>query len=208
MKTSDSHREDRSKGRAEPKCRSNLAGATSASGVSSRKPCSLAPIALSISSFPCPVGHLVRLFPWSLVPCSTVPALPWLGNGLHRSEHALAYDDLRDWIKALEKARRTQAHPRRSFAGARNHRDHRPREQDGLASARSRSGNSKEYAPGGPALLFENIKGHPGHKVLINQFGSERRMAMALGVDRLDEIAERITGLMNMKPPRGTASTS
>ena len=36
------------------------------------------------------------------------------------------------------------------------------------------------YSPGGPALLFENVKGHPGHKVLINQFGSERRMALAL----------------------------
>ena len=62
---------------------------------------------------------------------------------------------------------------------------------------------AKKYAPGGPALLFENVKGHPGHKVLINQFGSERRMALALGVDRLDEIAERISGLMNMKAPEG-----
>jgi 4-hydroxy-3-polyprenylbenzoate decarboxylase len=62
---------------------------------------------------------------------------------------------------------------------------------------------AENYAPGGPALLFENIKGHPGHKVFINQFGSERRMAMALGVDRLDEIAERIKGLMNMKAPDG-----
>jgi 4-hydroxy-3-polyprenylbenzoate decarboxylase len=39
--------------------------------------------------------------------------------------------------------------------------------------------------------------------VLINQFGSERRMAMALGVERLDEIAERIIGLMNVKAPTG-----
>jgi 4-hydroxy-3-polyprenylbenzoate decarboxylase len=43
-----------------------------------------------------------------------------------------------------------------------------------------------------PALLFENIAGHPGHKVFINQFGSQRRMAMALGVDNLEQIAERI----------------
>ena len=57
------------------------------------------------------------------------------------------------------------------------------------------------YAAGGPALLFENVKGHPGHKVLMNQFGSERRMAIALGVERLDEIAQRITGLMNIKAP-------
>jgi 4-hydroxy-3-polyprenylbenzoate decarboxylase len=39
--------------------------------------------------------------------------------------------------------------------------------------------------------------------VLINQFGSERRMALALGVDRLDQIAERIHTLMNVKPPSG-----
>jgi 4-hydroxy-3-polyprenylbenzoate decarboxylase len=62
---------------------------------------------------------------------------------------------------------------------------------------------SQEYAAGGPALLFENVKGFPGHKVLMNQFGSERRMAMALGVNRLDDIAERIQGLMNVKAPGG-----
>ncbi len=68
---------------------------------------------------------------------------------------------------------------------------------------RSKDGTPQDYAPGGPALLFENVKGHPGHKVLINQFGSERRMALALGVERIDEIAERIQGLMNLKPPTG-----
>jgi len=45
------------------------------------------------------------------------------------------------------------------------------------------------HAPGGPALLFENIKGYPGAKVLMNQFGSERRMRLALGVDSLDDVA-------------------
>jgi 4-hydroxy-3-polyprenylbenzoate decarboxylase len=113
----------------------------------------------------------------------------------------LAYDDLRDWIKALEKAgelRRigeavspeleiTEITDRVSKIGARG-------------GAKSGAG---KYAPGGPALLFENVKGHPGHSVLINQFGSERRMALALGVDRLDEIAERITGLLNLKAPEG-----
>src|SRR5260370_20913995 len=57
--------------------------------------------------------------------------------------------------------------------------------------------------PGGPALLFETVKGANGIPVLINQFGSERRMQMALGVDRLDEIAERIRQLLNMKSPEG-----
>src|ERR1039458_9680903 len=117
----------------------------------------------------------------------------------------LAYDDLRDWIKTLEKAgelRRigeevspeleiTEITDRVSKIGAKARAD---------VGAKGSAGN---YAPGGPALLFENIKGHPGHKVLINQFGSERRMALALGVDRLDEIAQRIKGLMNMKPPEG-----
>jgi 4-hydroxy-3-polyprenylbenzoate decarboxylase len=117
----------------------------------------------------------------------------------------LAYDDLRDWIKTLEKAGElkrikeevspeleiTEITDRVSKIGAGG----KPDAKTGKSAAK--------YAAGGPALLFENIKGHPGHKVLINQFGSERRMAMALGVERLDEIAERIKGLMNVKAPEG-----
>jgi len=57
--------------------------------------------------------------------------------------------------------------------------------------------------PAGRLCSSRNVKGHPGHKVFINQFGSERRMALALGVERLDEIAERIRGLMNVKAPQG-----
>ena len=115
----------------------------------------------------------------------------------------MAYDDLRDWIKTLEKhgeLRRigeevspeleiTEITDRVSKIGAGRSADVK--------------GGAGKYAPGGPALLFENIKGHPGHKVLINQFGSERRMALALGVDHMDEIAERIKGLMNVKAPEG-----
>jgi 4-hydroxy-3-polyprenylbenzoate decarboxylase len=101
-------------------------------------------------------------------------------------EPPLAYEDLRDWIKALEKAGELKR----------------------ISEEVSPELEITEIADrvskrGGPALLFENLKGHPGHKVFINQFGSERRMAMALGVDRVDEIAERITGLLNMKPPEG-----
>ena len=40
----------------------------------------------------------------------------------------------------------------------------------------SKWGPRGSHGPGGPALLFENVKGHPGAKLLINQFGSERRM--------------------------------
>src|SRR6202161_3078821 len=56
---------------------------------------------------------------------------------------------------------------------------------------------------GGKALLFENVKGYPGSKLLINQFGSARRMRLALEVDALDQIAERIRGFMDVKSPQG-----
>jgi 4-hydroxy-3-polyprenylbenzoate decarboxylase len=55
----------------------------------------------------------------------------------------------------------------------------------------------------GPALLFENVKGYPGSKILINQFGSARRMRMALDVESLDDVAERIRGFMDVKSPQG-----
>ena len=42
---------------------------------------------------------------------------------------------------------------------------------------------------GGPALLFENVKGSR-LPLLINQFGTERRMCLAFGVQRLDELGE------------------
>jgi len=123
----------------------------------------------------------------------------------------LAYDDLRDWIRTLEKNGElkrvreevsadleiTEITDRASKVGSRSHPSSKERSMDGAPSFKGR------YAPGGPALLFEQVKGFPGRSVLMNQFGSERRMAMALGVDRLDEIAERITGLMNVKAPGG-----
>src|SRR5688500_13625099 len=37
----------------------------------------------------------------------------------------------------------------------------------------------------------------------INLFGSMRRMSLALGVNDLDEIGGRITGLQQTKPPEG-----
>ena len=47
---------------------------------------------------------------------------------------------------------------------------------------------------GGKALLFENTdKDFP---VLTNLYGSERRMAMALGVERLEDISERLNSLV------------
>jgi 4-hydroxy-3-polyprenylbenzoate decarboxylase len=39
--------------------------------------------------------------------------------------------------------------------------------------------------------------------LLINQFGTERRMCLALGVDRLDDVADKLTDLIEMQPPQG-----
>jgi 4-hydroxy-3-polyprenylbenzoate decarboxylase len=103
----------------------------------------------------------------------------------------LSYRDLRDWIATLERAgelKRIRA------------------EVDPILEVTEiadRASKSKNPRPGGAALLFENLKGHPGSKLLINQFGSEKRMQMALGVNSLDEIAGRIRELLNMKSPEG-----
>jgi 4-hydroxy-3-polyprenylbenzoate decarboxylase len=55
---------------------------------------------------------------------------------------------------------------------------------------------------GGPALLFE----HPGgseHQLLINQFGTERRMCLALGVEKLDDAGAKLADVLEMQPPAG-----
>ncbi len=49
---------------------------------------------------------------------------------------------------------------------------------------------------GGKALLFENT-GYD-FPVLMNAYGSERRMCLALGVDNLDDVAKEIEGLFQM----------
>jgi 4-hydroxy-3-polyprenylbenzoate decarboxylase len=106
----------------------------------------------------------------------------------------VAYNDLREWIAALDSAgelKRVRA-------------EVDPVLEITEIADRVSKGAARSYGrPGGPALLFENVKGTGGIPVLINQFGSERRMQMALGVDRLDEVAERIRQLLNMKSPEG-----
>ena len=60
---------------------------------------------------------------------------------------------------------------------------------------------------GGPALLFEQPVLEGGSisdiPVGINLFGSMRRMALALGVDDLDQIGTRIEQLIKLKVPEG-----
>jgi len=55
---------------------------------------------------------------------------------------------------------------------------------------------------GGPALFFENPR-NSSVPLLINTFGSYRRTAMALGVASVEEVAQRIEALLEIKPPSG-----
>jgi 4-hydroxy-3-polyprenylbenzoate decarboxylase len=54
---------------------------------------------------------------------------------------------------------------------------------------------------GGPALLFENVVGKQ-IPLLINAFGSAKRMALALGVDNIETIAGEIAKLIQTRPPK------
>src|SRR5438876_3358468 len=55
---------------------------------------------------------------------------------------------------------------------------------------------------GGPALLFEHPKGSR-HPLLINQFGTERRMCLAFGAPSLDAVGSRLGEVLEMQPPEG-----
>ena len=106
----------------------------------------------------------------------------------------MPYSDLREWISALDRAGeliriKAQADPILEIAE--------------ITDRVSKWGPRGKHGPGGPALLFENITGYRGSKLLINQFGSERRMTMALDVSSLDEISDRIKMFMDVKSPQG-----
>jgi 4-hydroxy-3-polyprenylbenzoate decarboxylase len=58
---------------------------------------------------------------------------------------------------------------------------------------------------GGPALLFERPKGSE-LTLLVNQFGTERRMCLAFGVDSLDEVGRRVGEILELQPPEGLAA--
>ena len=88
----------------------------------------------------------------------------------------MAYNDLREWIAALERAGelkriKTEVDPVLEIA-----------EITDRVSKGSFAGEGARATlkPGGPALLFENPKGSP-IPVLINQFGSEKAHAHGAG---------------------------
>ena len=114
----------------------------------------------------------------------------------------MAYDDLRAWIAALQRAGelktiRTEVDPILEITEITD------RVSKNVGAGVPPVQPVDGQWPGGPALLFENIKGHPGSQLLINQFGSARRMNLALEVDALDQVAERIRAFIDVKSPQG-----
>jgi len=108
------------------------------------------------------------------------------------------FDDLRQWIAALDRAGQlkriqTEADPHLEIAEI----------TDRVSKMHLRGRPGEAGQPGGPALLFTNLKSHPGWQLLINQFGSEARMKMAVGVESYDKIADRIRMFMDVKSPQG-----
>jgi 4-hydroxy-3-polyprenylbenzoate decarboxylase len=117
----------------------------------------------------------------------------------------LAFDDLRQWIAALDRAGelkriRTEADPILQVAEIT---DRVSKLHLAVAPPSSPSVQQRGWNAGGPALLFQNLKGYPGSQLLINQFGSESRMKLALGVKSLDEVADRIRMFLDVKSPQG-----
>src|SRR6185437_8590963 len=93
----------------------------------------------------------------------------------HKAKHPMAYKNQQQFIEALEQAGelvriKTYVNPALEIAE--------------ITDRTSKSGQ------GGKALLFENT-GYD-FPVLMNAYGSERRMCMALGVERLDDVTGEI----------------
>ena len=93
----------------------------------------------------------------------------------------MAWKNQQQFIEALEKAGeliriKTHVDPKLEMAE--------------ITDRVSKSGN------GGKALLFENT-GY-SFPVLMNAYGSEKRMCMALGVDHLDDVAKEIESLFKL----------
>lgn len=97
----------------------------------------------------------------------------------------MAFADLRDWIACLEREGelvRVEA------------------EVDPYLEATEIV--DRTVKSGGPALLFQRPRG-TSHRLLVNQFGTERRMCLAFGVASLDDVARRLEDVLEMQPPQG-----
>jgi len=97
----------------------------------------------------------------------------------------MAYQDLREFVRALEKNKElkritVEVDPRLEITEFAD----------------------RAVKQGGPAMLFENPKGHK-IPVLINSFASMRKMELALEVESVEEVAQRIVEFLEMRMPEG-----
>ncbi|HKI12563.1 MAG TPA: menaquinone biosynthesis decarboxylase [Candidatus Acidoferrum sp.] len=126
----------------------------------------------------------------------------------------MAYRDLREFVRKLEgegELRRVKAEVdpvleiaevvqrlRREALWGENAPERKPKNNAG--------GGATHEGPNpaglGPALFFEKPKGSR-YPVLINAFGSVRRMELALEVENLQDVAARIRGFLDMQTPQG-----
>ena len=103
----------------------------------------------------------------------------------------MAYRDLREFVQKLEKEGelkriRAEVDPVLEITE--------------VAQRVARDPNRKPNSVG-PALLFEKPKGSR-YPLLINAFGSVKRMELAFEVAKLEEVAERIQGFLKMESPQ------
>src|SRR6266700_1908017 len=97
----------------------------------------------------------------------------------------MAYQDLREFIKALEKNNELK----RISVEVDPHLE--------ITEFADRA-----VKGGGPALLFERPKGYTT-PVLVNAFASMRKMELALEVGSVEEVAARIVEFLEMRMPEG-----
>src|SRR5271154_1613125 len=97
----------------------------------------------------------------------------------------VAYKDLREFVKKLNK----EGELRRISA-----------EVDPVLEITEIS--DRVVKVGGPALLFERPRGSR-FPAVTNLVGTERRMSLALEVDSLDDVAGRISSILDMQSPQG-----
>jgi 4-hydroxy-3-polyprenylbenzoate decarboxylase len=98
----------------------------------------------------------------------------------------MSFQDIREFLSLLEKKgqlRRVKAPVRREL------------EITEIADRAVKGPAAQNHA-----LLFERVEGS-SMPVLINTFGTEERTAWALGVERLDELGEKVKGLLDLKMP-------
>src|SRR5581483_791111 len=97
----------------------------------------------------------------------------------------MAYADLRDFVAALEQKQELKRIP---F------------EVDPVLEITEFA--DRAVKRGGPALLFEKPKGYD-IPVLINSYASLRKMEIALEVDSVEIVAQRIAEYLEMRMPEG-----